>query len=194
MTLEDRQNQLQSRIAAIDTEIGQIDNAFTELAASFSGIDGKETMRQCSELETRLSALRREKALVIAAQGHVTREQLHAKERQAEDDRRAVRADAKRIADALATLHAEIDDALVALRQLLERRMALLRELQATGIADSVVVKLQGKGPVNRALAAAGLHRFIDISTPAPGSFLPLRNAHPLLSGIGKLNGGGGHD
>jgi chromosome segregation ATPase len=190
-SLEDRQHELQSRISAIDGEIAALDAEFLTLAAEFNSQDGVASLKQAEQIERRLTQLRSEKSLCLASQAHVTREQLHAKEQQAEDERRAVRAEAQRIADAVATLHSEIDDALVQLRQMLERRMALLRELQNTGIADSVVVKLQGKGPVNRALASAGLHKFVDISTPAPSSFLPLRNAHPLLAGIGRLNGGG---
>jgi hypothetical protein len=192
-THEARLAELNKRISEIDGAISQLDDAYAGVAAQFNAED-KETLRQAEQIEQKVAWLRRERALAVAAGNRVLEDAKAEAIQREQDDRCAVLASARKIADAVATLHAEIDDALVQLRQMLERRMALLRELQNTGVADAVVVKLMQKGPVNRALAAAGLHRFVDISTPSPGSFLPLRNAHPILAGVGRLNGGGGHD
>jgi len=73
-SLADKQNDLQARVDAIDQEIGECDTAFTELALQFSGLDGKESLKQAAQLETRLAALRREKSLALAAQAHITRD------------------------------------------------------------------------------------------------------------------------
>jgi hypothetical protein len=69
---------------------------------------------------------------------------------------------------------------------MLERRMSLLRELQNTGMADAIVVKLMGKQPVTRAACRAGLHQFLAVEKCAPGSFTTLANANVILLGVGK--------
>jgi hypothetical protein len=191
---QDRLSELDRRINQIDGDIERLNEQYQLVASEFDGADAQSSMQKAASIEVAIGNLQREKTLMLAATQQTEAAIQHDEQVRQQDERHAVRADAKRIADAVATLHAEIDDALVQLRQMLERRMALLRELQNTGVADAVVVKLMQKGPVNRALAAAGLHRFVDISTPSPGSFLPLRNAHPILAGVGRVNGGGGHD
>jgi hypothetical protein len=186
-SLADRSTALQSRIESIDQEIARVDEAFVELAAQFSSIDGQESLRQASQLETRLIALRREKSLCLSAQSHVTQEQLREKEQEAAQDRRATLATAKQHADAVCILNAEIDTHLTQLRQLFERRFGLLSQLAATGVVDQqFIVKLQGKSGPTRASCAAGLHKYISIEKVATGSFVTLASCNVILLSIGK--------
>jgi hypothetical protein len=108
-SLEQRQTELQSRLSQIDSEISKLDEDFTQLAASWSGTDGAASMKAAERIEQRLNQLRREKALTIAAQSHVTREQLTERDKEAEQARRALQAKAKTHADAVITLNNEID-------------------------------------------------------------------------------------
>jgi hypothetical protein len=112
--------------------------------------------------------------------------QLAERDKAAEADRRAVLAQAKRIADAVIALNGELDAELVRLREMFERRMSLLRELAATGVAEAVVTRLQGKGPVTRACCAARLHAHIALEKVAQGSFVTLASTNPILMGVGR--------
>jgi hypothetical protein len=189
-SLETRQAELQSRLSQIDSEIAKLDADFTQLAASWSGSDGAASMKAAEQIEQRLNQLRREKALTIAAQGHVTREQMTERDKEAEQARKALLAKAREIASGVITLNEEIDTALVQLRGMFERRFALLSELNATGVVDQqFVVKLQGKSGATRACCAAGLHRFISIEKVATQSFVPLTSCNVILLGVGKAAG-----
>jgi hypothetical protein len=185
-SLEQRQAELQSRIDAIDFEIGQVDEQFAELAAQFTGVDGQDSLRQAAALEAKLANLRREKTLALAAQSHTTARQLAEKEQQAEQDRRAMQAKAKEISSGVITLNDEIDQALIQLGQLFERRASLLHQLGATGVANPITInKLEGKFGPTRACCAAGLHRFISLEKVATQSFVTLASCNVILLGIG---------
>jgi hypothetical protein len=186
-SLEHRQAELQSRLSQIDSEISALDDQFTQLAASWSGSDGQASMKAAEQIEQRLNQLRREKALTIAAQGHVTREQMTERDKEAEQARKAQMAKAKEISGGVITLNEEIDTALVQLRGMFERRFALLSQLNATGVVDQqFVVKLQGKSGPTRACCAAGLHKFVSIEKVATQSFVPLASCNVILLGVGK--------
>jgi hypothetical protein len=192
-SLETRQAELQNRISQIDSEIAKLDADFTALAASFNGTDGASSLRQAEQIEQRLSALRREKAMSIAAQSHVTKLQLDEKAAQAEADRRARIAEAKQHATAIVTLNNEIDQQLSKLREMFERRFACLSQLAATGVVDSgFVTKLQGKSGPTRAFCASGLHRFVAVEKVGQTSFVPLASVNSILLTIGKDKANGG--
>jgi hypothetical protein len=186
-SLEQRQSELQSRLSQIDSEIAKLDDAFVALAAEFNGTDGASSLRQAEQIEQRLSSLRREKAICLHSQSHVTKLQLDEKEQQAEQARKALMAKAKEISSGVITLNEEIDTALVQLRGMFERRFALLSQLNATGVVDQqFVVKLQGKSGPTRACCAAGLHKFVSIEKVATQSFVPLASCNAILLGVGK--------
>jgi hypothetical protein len=128
-SLEDRQHELQSRISRIDADIAALDAQFLALAAEFNSADGNASLRSAEQIEQKLMQLRREKAISIAAQAHVTKQQLDAKAVAAEQDRRATLATAKQHADAVCLLNSEIDEHLVQLRGMFERRFGLLSQL-----------------------------------------------------------------
>jgi hypothetical protein len=189
-SLEDRQAELQSRIASIDADIAALDAQFLALAAEFNSADGNASLRSAEQIEQKLMQLRREKAISIAAQAHVTREQLAEREAQAAQDRRATLATAKQHADAVCILNAEIDTHLTQLRQLFERRFGLLSQLAATGVVDQqFIVKLQSRAGPTRAMCACGLHRFVSLERVATQSWLALSSVNSMLLNIGKEAG-----
>jgi hypothetical protein len=195
-SFENRIQELNRRVSEIDEALGILDSEYNSIAANFSSAD-RETLRQAERLEQKVSWLKRERDLAVKATEQV---QQQAKDETAAAEagqRRATQTKAREICDALATLNVEIDDMLLLLRQALERRANCLRELAMTETATPIVVKLQQKQVVDRAAAFAGLHRFLTLSTPAPGSFVQLRNANQILVGVGReaapvlINGGG---
>jgi hypothetical protein len=128
----------------------------------------KEEMTIASAIETGL-ALEKQHAL------EAERQQRREKESAAYTTARAVIA-----------LHEEIDVELVKLRQMFERRAALLAALAATELASSVTIaRLAGKAGPTRAFCAAGLHKFADLMTVPVPSMQPLASANELLIGIG---------
>jgi hypothetical protein len=186
-SLADRSNALQSRIESIDQEIARVDESFAELAREFTGVNGQASLRQAAALESKLVQLRQEKSLAMAAQAHVTQEQLNEKQQEADKARRATLAKAKEISGGVITLNDEIDQALVQLRQMLERRFGLLSELAATGAVDQAfVVKLQSRAGPTRACCWAGLAKFVSLEKVATQSWLALASVNPVLLGIGK--------
>jgi hypothetical protein len=193
---ENRIQELHRKVAEIDEALSVLESEANSIAATYNG--DKETLKAAARLDEKRSWLRRERALAVKA-GEIVLQQAKADAVAAEvEERRATLAKARTIADGLQTLHAEIDDQLLLLRQALERRANLLRELAMTETATPIVVKLQQKQVVDRAAAAAGLHRFLTLSTPAPGSFVQLRKAAQILVGVGReatpvpTNGGAG--
>jgi hypothetical protein len=186
-SLETRQAELQNRISQIDAEISKLDEDFTALAASFNGTDGRASLKAAERIEQRLIQLRREKALTIASQAHVTREQLAEKEAQAEADRRAVQATAKQLAEGICSANAAIDQMLKQLFEAFQRRASLFHDLGNTGLIDSAVInKLAGKGAATRAACAAHLHAHLALEKVAQGSFVTLSSTNPILLGIGR--------
>jgi hypothetical protein len=186
-SLEDRQAELQNRITQLDADIAACDQKFLELASAFNSIDSQASLKQAAALETKLSELRREKSLTLAAQSHVTKLQLAERDKAAEADRRALLATAMQAADGVVTLNNEIDEHLIKLRQLFERRAALFREMGGTGCVDSVTInRLGGKGAATRAFCATGLHAYVSVEKVAQGSFVTLASTNPILLGIGR--------
>jgi hypothetical protein len=196
-SLEDRQNELQNRISQIDAAISALDAEFLNLAAEFHSEDGVASLKQAEQIEQRLTQLRREKAVVIAAQGHTTREQLREKEARAEADRRARQDECRQHAEAAAALSVECDEFLQKCRELLERRASHLHALGCLGANPAILAKL-GKSALTRAACFHGLSKYIDINRCAPSSLCTLASTNVLVLGLGrdppaavKPNGGG---
>jgi hypothetical protein len=108
-----------------------------------------------------------------------------AKQQQLDQEQKAQRAHDEKVyttARALVALQEEIDLELVKLREMAERRSALLAEL---GTLEALNVTLLGrlasKAPLTRACCAAGLHRFMSLETTAQGSMVPLRESNAQL-------------
>jgi hypothetical protein len=184
-SLEQRQAELQSRLASIDAEISKLDDEFTALAASFSGTDSQSALRAAEQIERKLMELRREKSVVILAQGHTTRAQLAEKEAQADKDRRALQAERQQHVDALAALSAECDDFMTRIRGLLERRQNHIHSLGMLGANPAILAKL-GKPALTRSACYHGLAKFFALERVASASLLPLSSTQTLVAGLGK--------
>jgi hypothetical protein len=185
-TLEDRQRELQNRIAAIDSELADCDAQFLVLASQFNSTDSTNALKAAETIERKLEVLRREKTLALASQGHINKLMMDAKAEQAEQERRVLAAQAKEIAEGVVTLNAEIDDHLIKARQLFERRAALLHQLGSIGALDSSIVNKLGKNANTRACCAARLHAHISLEKTSTHAAVPLSSTNPVLLNIGK--------
>jgi hypothetical protein len=183
--------ELAARISEIDLAIAELNIEYDNTAVRFSGTGGQdngnpEILKQAAAIEEKISWLVREKQL---AENATKQAEIGAK-REAEtrelEERRARATTARELASAITTINHELDDALLALRQLFERRHSLLRELQTTSVANTVATKLMSKSVATRAACFAGIHIHLDIHRCAPGSFLSLGSADPVLQSIGR--------
>jgi hypothetical protein len=188
---EQRLADIATRIASIDEEVASIDRDFLELASAFNGVDNQQNLREAAALEARLDALRREKNLCIRSRAQAQDAIKHDQIVREQEEQQRRTTSAREIASALTTVAHELDDAMLALRQIFERRHALLRELQTTGIADGVATRFMQKGQATRAAVHWGLTAHLDIHRCAPGSAMPFSSADPVLRSIGKSNGSG---
>jgi hypothetical protein len=184
-SLEDRQHELQSRISQIDSDIAQLDAQFLALAAEFNSADGNASLRSAEQIEQKLMQLRREKAMSIAAQAHVTKQQLDEKALQADKDRRAFQAERQKHVDAVTTLSHECDEFLQKLRELLDRRASHLHSLGMLGANGAILAKL-GKPALTRAACFHGLAKFFALERVAATSLLALGSTSTLVAGLGR--------
>jgi NADH dehydrogenase/NADH:ubiquinone oxidoreductase subunit G len=189
-SLEDRQNQLNQKLSQIDSEIESLDARFLELAAEWNSADGNASMKAAEQIEQRLMLLRREKALLIAGQAHVTKAMLDEKQAAAEAERAARTGECKRITAAIVACNESLDQELRRLREALERRAAHIHALGVLGVNPALTAKL-GKPALTRAACYHGLARHIDITRCAPSSLRPLTDTNVLVMGLVPANDSG---
>jgi hypothetical protein len=178
--------QLRQAVAAIDTDLAQVESDYQALVEKLASGD-KHALAKADQLDQRRSVLIRNKAMSIAACG-LLQQQLEAEQAAAaEAEKRKQRIAAGQIADQVASLHVDLDRQLLALREQLERRAVLLRQLANSGEGNSAWLnKLLTKPAATRAACAAGLHKFIALETVATPSFTSFTSANAVLLAIGR--------
>jgi hypothetical protein len=179
--------QLQQQVASIDRDLAQVETDYAQLIEKLAAGD-RTVLAKTEALELRRSVLVRNKAATICAAGVLAKQlEAEAAAAAAAELRKQILA-AKALATEIADIHTALDTQLTALRQALETRATLLRQLgNSPGIDNSAwLAKLIGKQVANRAFAAAGLHAFVNIETPAPGSFAGFSASNTVLLAIGK--------
>jgi hypothetical protein len=178
--------ELAGRVQQIDAEVAALDTQYAELAGQFDAANNRAALQRAEQIEVKTSGLRRERALVNAACARI--EELQKTELiEAEQEANRQRlAEARKHADAAMALAVRIDEAMRGLADLVAQRANALRALGSTGVIDAALInKLQSKGVIARAAAAAGLHRVLPLETPAPGSFTLLSASNTVLA-IGR--------
>jgi hypothetical protein len=117
-------------------------------------------------------------AIALEQQNALEAEQQQLQQRQIE---------AHNHAQAIAALNCEIDEVLVQLRAIFERRASLLVGLARTELVDPrFVARFGNKAGATRAACCAGLHRYLALETVSPTSMHPLGSTNEILLGIGK--------
>jgi hypothetical protein len=180
-----RVTELQTRIAAIDASLADLDAQWNSLAAG--DITDQSTLKAAAIIETRIGNLKREKALVLAAGAQLELKREAEQEQVEKEAKRKQLLEAKQLSDQIASVHVEIDRQLLSLREAFAKRATLLRALSATGQCDATFVnKLLGKASPTRAACHARLHDVLAMEVPAPGSQVPLSSSNVVLLAIGK--------
>jgi hypothetical protein len=181
---ESKATELNTRVAGIDAQVAALDAE--RKSASLPAANGnKDALKTIARVDGQIEALLRERAILTSATAAVEEliaaEAVEAEQR-AQHERLVKAGDA---ASAIVTLHEEIDTALAALRQLFERRAVLLRDLGATEVASPLVVaKLASKGGATAAAQAAGLNRYVELTSVPNIAARPLADANSVLLSI----------
>jgi DNA repair exonuclease SbcCD ATPase subunit len=185
-THEQRVAELSTRIEAIDTQLGEL-HLQRHLAALDAAIGDKEALKLVARCDASIDALLKEKQTLNSAQSRLA-EIAAAELSEAEKEKRREReAEARDAASALMALNEQLDQHLVALREMFERRASLLSALDRTEtISHALISKLQGKAPATAACCRLGLHKFISMETVSPISHRNLSDANSILTTVGK--------
>jgi hypothetical protein len=177
--------ELSARIVEIDLAIAELNIEYDNTAVRFNG-GNPEILKQAASIEEKIQWLRKERNLAENATKQATDAVKRAEEEREREDHRSRCAQARELASAIITIGHELDDAMSALTQIFQRKHALLRDLQITGVANTVATKLMSRGVNTRAACFAGIDAHLDLTRCAPGSRLPFTSADPLLHGIGR--------
>jgi hypothetical protein len=182
-------SELAARVADIDAQVASLDSDYADLAADFPN---NGALKRAAAIESRVTTLRREKALALAATARIEQEQ-RAATLAAEQAAKAQRASAARqLAEQICACHEAIDATLKALCEACARRVNLLAALGRSELVDpQLIMKLSGRAPMTRACCAANLHVHVELQAVSPQGRLPLSSCNELLQGIGRERGNG---
>jgi hypothetical protein len=177
---------LKQRISTIGTQLASVADRRKSYALAASDND-TTAIKEITALDFEADTLRKDAATLSSAletaealdkQNALDLEQQQLQRRQIE---------AHNHAQAIAALNCEIDEVLVQLRAIFERRASLLVGLARTELVDpTFVARFGNKSLPTRAACAAGLHKFLALETVAPSSMVPLASSNPTLLGIGR--------
>ena len=179
-------NELQQRCVAIDADIASLDEQFADLASGFESGD-QQALKQAASIEQRITDLRRERMLALAASQKLEREQK-AKLAEAEQAIKSERAaQARDLARRIMDTHVAIDAQLKQLAEQCRQRQDLLSALgQHSESYLAVVMRLSQRAPMTRAACFHGLHKYIQLEVVSPQGMIALSDSNALLSGIGR--------
>lgn len=137
-----------------------------------------------ADLDRQASELRSERETLEAAADEAAREQREAERKAAHAARRKRETEAAKARDEVLRLSADADQALVHLRDVLERRAAALRTLDATGIvASGLVQRIIHGDNVNAAAMSAGLRGLMVLGHVPPARQRTLGEVARALNG-----------
>jgi hypothetical protein len=175
-------HELQSRIVDIDAQVASLDNDYADIAADFPN---NGALKRAAAIESRVTTLRREKALALAAQSRIKQQQQDEAAQAAQAVERERASKAREIATAIMALHSEIDLAVKQLCEQCARRVSLLAQLAQTELVDSaMLMRLSGRAPLTRAACYHGLHRFLELQVVSPQGMIALSDSNSLLAGV----------
>jgi hypothetical protein len=178
-----RASALAARVAAIGT---QLDKLYGERRAlALSAADGdKVALKQIETIDTAAAKLLAEQVTLIAAveqAEEIDRERLAERE---QADRQHHEAAARKTADAVLKVNADVDTALLALTKLFEKRAALIRDLTKTGcLPPNLGQRFLAKGGPTGAAKKAGLDKHIALEFTANAHATTLTEANGFLRG-----------
>jgi hypothetical protein len=151
-----------------------------------AAIGDKRAVQAIADLDAESDALKRQGQTLSAAL-----ELAEIKEREAAAEleacrRREQEEAAYKAARGVVALHLELDEELVKLRSMLERRAIMLGALADTGVVDlGLVMRLNHRSLATSAAQKAGLAKFIGLEMTPNVSVRPLASTNEVLLAVG---------
>jgi hypothetical protein len=196
-SLSDRIAQLKRRASEVASQITAL--ADRRRSYSFAASEGDAKARKSiGDIDFETDALKREAATVsdaIEIGEALEHQRLLDAEAEARREREIA---AYKAARAVASLNLELDQELVRLREMFERRAALLKALGNSGTVDlGLITRLSHKSGATASAQLAGLSKYLALEMTPTSAMRPLATSNELLlkigveppSGNGKDNG-----
>jgi hypothetical protein len=181
----DRINELRKRVSDIASQL----TSLTDKRKSYSlaATEGDERAKKAiADCDFQTDSLHREEQTVNSAIETATA--LH-KQQEVDTERKErhqKEVDARLAAQAIAALNLEIDEALVHLKEIFDRRASLLTELADTQVVDpGLIMRLNHRSGPTASAQLAGLNRFLALEMTPAASVRPLATANEILVRIG---------
>jgi hypothetical protein len=182
----DKISEFNRRISDIATKLTTLSDKRKEYA--FAAASGDTRARKAiTDCDFETESLRKEEQIVASAI-----ETAQALERQHELEAKAAQehsrqSEAHKCAQAIAALNCELDAMLVQLRECLERRSHVLRELGNTATVDpSLLMRFSNRAGPTSAAHHAGLGKFLNLDMVPVVSQRPLADSNSVLLSIGE--------
>jgi hypothetical protein len=183
----DKLAEFHQRLTDIGAQLaGLADRRKQHSLAAASG--DKTAAGQITALDAEAASLHKEEQTLASAIETAQALERRAQQEAEARERREREVEAHRIAQAVIALNCELDQAMLALRQLWERRQALLAELGNSNVADlGFVMRLSHKSGANAAAAYAGLTKYFAMEMTPNSAVRPLSTANEILLRVGQL-------
>jgi hypothetical protein len=140
-----------------------------------------------SDIDFQLDAVRREEGTLASAVETAAALQRQAEQEAEEKQRQEREIEAYQHARAIVALNEEIDLALKQLREMFERRQAMLVALGNLGVCDlGLITKLSHRSAANAAAAHVGLTKYFAMEMTPNSAVRPLATANEILLKIGQ--------
>jgi hypothetical protein len=184
-------DELSRRVVAINTKLNTLVSRKQALAPMALDSE-KAALKELERIDAEEATLVRERELTSLAAAEARRLQAEQQFEAAQEQQNRRVADARKAADAVLALDQEIDDALIKLRELFERRKCCVDSLKASGIAPGYAVnRLYHKLGPTCAAHKAGLRDYFSIELVGPQQVATLVSVdhwleRPLISDNGS--------
>jgi hypothetical protein len=183
----------ESKILAFKEQIASIAAQLVDVAArrksfAFAAASGDiKAAQQIADCDFEADALRKQEATVASAVETalaLERQEAQDAEAKARHERNIA---AYKLARGIVTINQELDLALKQLREMFERRAALLIELGNTEAADrALVMRLSHKSGPTSAAHHCGLNRYLALEMTPNAAQRPLADTNAVLLGVGE--------
>jgi hypothetical protein len=155
-------------------------------ANAVAALEDQQALQAAMASDAEAVRVQSELTLLEDARSELEQQQRAEAEAAAQRQRDQRQAEAKQLVGEIMSLNQVIDQQFLVVRQQLQHRSDLLRQLNATRIlSEPFIQRLMGKYPVTAAARAAGLDRFTSLEYVAPPHIQPLVESNRGLAGNG---------
>jgi hypothetical protein len=169
------------RVSGIDLRLKSINDE--RISHSIEAAQGSTSaLKKVAALDAEADQLCKSRSILTNAADLLDAQLREEEQAAAAADREQRSAEARKVGAALCALNGEIDLAMVQLRQMFERREAMVCELGGLGGINPSTVKMQcSKEPASAAARYAGLARFLAIEPVTVSAIRPLASSNGIL-------------